>query len=114
MDNANTAATENTMNIETAIETFCTTIQNLIATHYAESYPNLTAPIIMTTTGKRYVKVIRTETGNGSGRTVIAFVDRTTGDVFKPAGWKAPAKHARGNVFTSDLGLTQYGSVHYL
>ena len=25
------------------------------------------------------------------------------GDVFKPAGWRAPAKHKRGTIFTDDL-----------
>ena len=29
--------------------------------------------------------------------TVHAFVDRKTGDVYKPASWKAPAKHVRFN-----------------
>lgn len=27
------------------------------------------------------------------------------GDVFKPAGYKAPARHARGNIFNDDNGL---------
>jgi hypothetical protein len=36
------------------------------------------------------------------------------GDIHKAAGWKAPAKHARGNVFTTDFSkcLTQYGIVY--
>lgn len=31
-------------------------------------------------------------------RSVHAFVDKKTGDVYKPAGWKAPAKHVRFNI----------------
>lgn len=50
--------------------------------------------------GKRYDKVISVST-YGS-RSVHAFIDRETGDLFKPAGWKAPAKGARGNVATAE------------
>jgi hypothetical protein len=52
--------------------------------------------------GKRYVKVVR-----GGG--VHCFVDKTTGDVLKPASWKAPAKHARGNIFDAKNGLASMG-----
>ncbi len=38
-----------------------------------------------------------------------AFVDLESGDILKPAGWKAPAKHARGNIFDEQHGL---GAVH--
>jgi len=31
------------------------------------------------------------------------------GDIFKPDGWKAPAKHARGNIFNEDHGLSCAG-----
>jgi hypothetical protein len=37
------------------------------------------------------------ETGAGS-RSVHAFVDKKTGDVFKPASFKAPAKIVRYNL----------------
>ena len=43
--------------------------------------------------GKRYLKVIMKD--SGSSQSVHAFVDRETGDVYKPAGWKGPAKIAR-------------------
>ena len=49
--------------------------------------------------GKKYFKVVREEynekTGYWKDTTVHAFVDRKTGDVYKPASWKAPAKHVR-------------------
>ena len=32
---------------------------------------------------------------NGTGRSVFAFVERETGDLYKPAGWRVPAKHVR-------------------
>lgn len=48
--------------------------------------------------GARYIRIMR-------GGSVHAFVDRTNGDVLKPASWKAPAKHARGNIFDNNNGL---------
>jgi hypothetical protein len=45
--------------------------------------------------GRKYHKIIMD--ANGS-RSVHAFIDKKTGDVFKPASFKAPAKIARYNV----------------
>ena len=51
--------------------------------------------------GKKYLKVVREEYDERNDRwrdtTVLAFVDRETGEVYKPASWKAPAKHVRFN-----------------
>ena len=58
--------------------------------------------------GKKYFKVVRETFDEFQGRnkwrdtTVHAFVDRKTGDVYKPASWKAPAKHVRFNL-SNDL-----------
>jgi hypothetical protein len=48
--------------------------------------------------GRKYHKLIM-ETGAGS-RSVHAFVDKKTGEVFKSASWKAPAKGARYNLLS--------------
>ena len=56
--------------------------------------------------GRKYLKIINQqyddmgpyathEYKNGS---VHAFIDRETGDVYKPAGWAKPAKHVRYNL----------------
>ena len=57
---------------------------------------------------RKYHKVIMT-TGGGS-RSIHAFIERKTGDVYKPASWKAPAKHIRFNVMdqaSRDLMLSR-------
>jgi len=46
-------------------------------------------------TGRKYHKIIMD--ANGS-RSVHAFIDKKNGDVFKPASFKAPAKHVRFNL----------------
>ena len=56
--------------------------------------------------GRKYLKIVQQqyddmgpnpsyEYRNGS---VHAFIDRKTGDVYKPAGWNKPAKHVRYNL----------------
>jgi hypothetical protein len=61
-------------------------------------------------TGRKYFKVIRTEepftSQNGvkhdKHECVEAFIDRQTGDIFKPAGWNKPAKGARFNLLDEE------------
>jgi len=43
--------------------------------------------------GRKYHKIIM-ETGSGS-RSVHAFIDKKTGEVYKSASWKSPAKGVR-------------------
>ena len=54
--------------------------------------------------GKRYYKIVQQEFETWSGSkyfnqyrdaSVHAFVDKETGEVYKPAGWAKPAKHVR-------------------
>ena len=53
--------------------------------------------------GKKYYKVVMQEFDTFQDRnewrdtTVHAFVDKNNGNVYKPASWKAPAKHVRFN-----------------
>jgi len=55
--------------------------------------------------GRRYDKIICEDVGNSSNnmnsRRVWAFIDKTNGNILKPSGWSAPAKHARGNIYES-------------
>ena len=41
------------------------------------------------TAGRKYWKI------GAKGQGVHAFVDKKTGEVYKPASWKSPAKHVR-------------------
>lgn len=62
--------------------------------------------------GKKYAKLI--EEKNGRDTSVHSFVDLTTGDILKPASWKAPAKHARGNILNADGGAEAiYPTCHH-
>ena len=56
--------------------------------------------------GRKYHKIVMQEyddmgqyaTHQYKDSSVHAFIDKKTGDVFKPAGWQGPAKHARFNL----------------
>lgn len=53
---------------------------------------------LSTSKGARFIKVIRTAE-NGQ-RSVHSFIERDNGNVWKAAGWKAPALNfTRGNIF---------------
>ena len=55
--------------------------------------------------GKKYIKVFNLQyeeaneyynrKGGYRAGSVTAFIDKNTGEVYKPASWKAPAKHVR-------------------
>ena len=45
--------------------------------------------------GRKYYKVCMLWRGTQDDVSVHCFVDKKTGEVYKPAGWKKPAKHVR-------------------
>lgn len=68
-------------------------IQALIKNFGERTYSSIDYDV---TTGAKYYKIHHID--SGGGRSVHAFVSRQTGAVYKPASWKAPAKHARYNL----------------
>ena len=71
----------------------CDALQQSHQRQYPNSGRNYSYALI---SGRKYHKLIM-ETGGGS-RSVHAFIDQKTGDVFKAASFKAPAKGVRYNV----------------
>jgi hypothetical protein len=67
---------------------------------------------LMVEIGNRYAKIINNHESRGQ-TSVYCFVDLLNGDILKAATWRAPAKHARGNLFDKSNGLsrmTPYGT----
>jgi len=52
--------------------------------------------------GRKFLKI--TKTFGGDNRSVHCFIDKATGDIYKPASWKAPVKDPRYNLFR-DMAL---------
>lgn len=82
-----------------------------IVTEGQEDKPNSYA--LVPKVGRKYVKIVRKDVWEGEVReesgSAYAFIEKATGNVYKPASWAAPAKHARGNIFAADRGLNCVG-----
>jgi hypothetical protein len=107
-----------------ALQSFAAAVDALREKHrvecgfaFAARFGAIIAPIAP---GSKFVRIMSTETplsptekAKQSIYAFVAMVDSETkslgtvkaGDVMKPATWKAPAKHARGNIFDAANGL---------
>lgn len=97
------------MNIENATNTFVQKMQTKVNEHYATYFDTLSAPLLTIQKATRFFKVWNYEKVKGTNAyrkaSIVAFIDKKTGDIFKPANIKAPANHARGNVLSEYNGL---------
>lgn len=53
--------------------------------------------------GPKFARIVaqcplKDERGRNYHASAYCFIDLSNGDILKPAGWKGPAKHARGNI----------------
>jgi hypothetical protein len=88
---------------DTRLTAFVTMVQDVMDANYRREGFTIPAPVVsVDPNGKKYVRITRQT--NDSDKSVYCFVEKTTGNILKPAGWKGPAKHARGNIYTDDLG----------
>lgn len=90
-------------NFDAALQSFFAGCQRIHSDYITANFTNVKpADDWRMDMGPKYVRVV----GNGSAH---CFVSRETGDVLKCAGWKAPAKHARGNIYDDHGGLKFMG-----
>ena len=84
--------------------------------YHIKQYPNspLPARVMAREDGNKFTKLVTADVG--PGKSAIAFVNLETGDIFKSASWKAPAKGVRGSVMAEDYGISCFGpcGVNYL
>lgn len=99
------------MNITEQIETFRVALEKMLVQHYAERFAILAPPSVEISTGKRFARIIKKD---GSSISAYGFIDLVNGDLLKAASWKAPAMHARGNIFNQDMlsGCGPYGMAY--
>ena len=79
--------------IELNIRKYTLMLCDALVDNFKQSHPNSDPYTFSIESGRKYYKIIM-ETGAGS-RSAHAFVDKKTGEVYKPASFKAPAKHVR-------------------
>ena len=93
---ADYVATQDARNsIELNIRKYCLMLCDALLLDIERQHPNSGYKFYIES-GRKYHKLIM-ET-NGGSRSVHAFVDKKTGDVFKPASFKGPAKIVRYNL----------------
>ena len=81
---------------------FFSGLEKKVNEYISKSYPNCPPRVFSFKNNRLLIKIIC----DGSA---YAFIDKSNGDVLKPASWNAPAKHARGNIFADDNGLNCCG-----
>ena len=108
---------------EKALAEYLVKIHSIYDAYYKIHYTNLTTPTFTVERGSKWIRVVK---DNGSQKMVHSFVaaqDVTTkslwakkGDIMKAAGWKLPAKHPRGSIFSDNVAecMDQHGFVKYL
>jgi hypothetical protein len=98
-----------------SIEEFENQLVNQLTEYYTGVYENVMTPQIKINKGSKFYKVI-------VGSSVWGFIARipfvhkgvqlNKGDLMKPAGWSAAAKHARGNVIEGTAMYGPYGPMY--
>lgn len=68
---------------------------------YPTCAPNW-ATIVLEPGGKKFARLVTSRTVDPSQRSAFCFIDLSNGNILKAAGWKGPAKHARGNIRKGD------------
>jgi len=102
-----------------ALEQFRAISEEIILAHFARNEFTFAVPGVIIGKGRKYIKLWNTEAHDGGEATINrihAFVEVSTGDIFKPANTKAPAKHARGNIYNDGgrASMDASGHIFYL
>lgn len=98
---------------DTKLSLFLNGVRAKIDAHWTSMGYTHGKPAIVTTDGHRYIRIVRDD---GVQRSAWGFIDKSNGDVLKAAGWKVPAKHARGNIHHTEFALAncEYTGPKYL
>ncbi len=100
------------------VEAFAAKVQAMVRTHHSSNFPRLVEmgemPTISVMMGKRYARLVRKDRPGDKHGSAHAFVELSTGHIYKCASWAVPAKHARGNIFAENplAACTPYGVVY--
>ena len=90
---------EEKLTLDQKIEKWVWQLCRSLEQNYQGKYPDSTLlPIkFRMEFGRKYIKVIQQDDYEGDYRdgSVHAFIDKKTGEVYKPASWKSPAKIVR-------------------
>ena len=78
------------LSLTARIEMWVMDLVDALEANYDRRYPNSSDPVRFSIeSGRKYWKIMQNHGG------VHAFIDRNTGEVYKPASWRGPAKIVR-------------------
>ena len=80
------------------VEMWAMDLCDALMSNYKSRYPNSHNDMkFVVNVGRKYLKINQVDVRDGVefGGGVHAFIDKKTGEVYKPASWKSPAKHVR-------------------
>ena len=88
---------------DSRLQDFLYRLSDMYKVYYETMFSAAFAATFSAETGRKYIRIVIT---NHSQRSVYCFIERETGNILKDAGWKAPAKGARGNIWNDfcDVG----------
>ena len=91
--------TDEVLSLSEKVEKWTYGLCKSLEENYQQSYPNSSSDkTFKMELGRKYWKIVQKDVdANGKewSGAVHAFVDRNTGQVYKPASYKSPAKHVR-------------------
>ena len=91
-------ATQDARNdIKLKIVEHCLTLCDKLAQNFAQRHPKSSMKFELDSSGRKYHKIWEVH-GYDGARSCHAFIDKKTGEVYKPASYKAPAKIVRYNL----------------
>ena len=73
---------------ENAMVDFVEVVTKNTNAHYKKRFSSLTPPVYSIKSGRKFDKVV-------NENSVYCFVEKETGNIYKPAGWRAP--YTKGN-----------------
>ena len=98
------------------VKAFMDDVNTNISAYYKQNLSNLTPELLTIDVGRKFIRL-------WAGTRCWGFISRVDGDhkgapikkgdLLKPATWKAPAKHARGNI-SDGTAKWSYIGVEYL
>lgn len=89
-----------TNELKTALENYIQLAQAMIDKN-APNYPHPDQKKLRYMEGQKYIRIVQGLEGSGCS-SAWAFVEIETGNIYKAASWKVPAKHARGNIYSEN------------
>ena len=87
---------------------YCLQLADILDERFKKEFPTLNQTFTVDA-GRKYYRVW----GIDNQKCIHCFVDKKTGDVFKPESYNKPAKHVRYNLLNESSRQSMFEKAHY-